>query len=81
MPVDYALQARIQYLKWIDQEDASEAEFVRTCRDYAKGEQPTYLTDRQKEFIGLKAKDADYLYAHNMCQLVIDAVTERLSVE
>jgi hypothetical protein len=81
MPVDYALQARIAYLKWIDQEDTSEAAFVRTCRDYAKGEHPTYLTDRQKEFVGLKAKDADYLYAHNMCQLVIDAVTERLNVE
>lgn len=81
MPVDYALQARIAYLKWIDQEDADAAAFVRSVREYAKGEQPTYLTERQKEFVGLKAKDADYLYCHNMCQLVIDAVTERLSVQ
>lgn len=80
MPQDYALAVRTAYLQWIDAEDASDAAFVRTVRDYARGEQPTYLTDRQKEFLGLKAKDANYLYAHNMCQLVIDAVAERLSV-
>jgi len=81
MPVDYNLQARIAYLKWTDAEEADDAAMVRLVRDYAKGEHPTYLTPRQQEFIGLQAKDADHLYAHNMCQLVIDAVAERLVVE
>jgi len=80
MPVDYALEAKLSYLSWLAAEDRAAEEFVRTLRDYAAGEHPTYLTDRQKEFLGLKAKKADHLYAHNLCQLVIDAVVERLEV-
>lgn len=81
MPVNYNDAARIAYLQWLDAEDSADQEWVRTLREYASGEHPTYLTDRQEEFLGLKAKDSDHLYAHNLCQLVIDTVVERLSVE
>ena len=80
MAVDYTDQARIAYLSWVAAEDNEAELWVRTLREYARGEHPTYLTDRQEEFIGLKAKDADHLYAHNLCHLVIASVVERLHV-
>lgn len=78
--VDYSIEARISYLTWMSNEDAAEELEVRTLREYASGEHPTYLTDRQKDFIGLKAKDATHLYAHNLCALIIDTVVERMRV-
>lgn len=80
MPVDYNVQARIAYLKWITEEDAAQQQWVRTLRDYASGEHPTYLTDRQQNFVGLKAKNTSHLFAHNLCSLVIAVVVERLAV-
>ena len=78
--VDYSALARLAYLQWLDNEDAAKEEAVRTWREYAAGKHPTYLSDRQKEFINLKASDANHLYAHNLCKLVIDTVVERMSV-
>jgi len=80
MPVDYTTEARLAYLGWLENEERAEEEHIRTLRDYLAGRQPVYLTDRQKEFIGLKAKNADYLYAHNLCSLIVDTATERLTV-
>lgn len=81
MAQDFALAARIAYLRWLASEDAAEEQLTRTLRDYIGGQQPVYLTDRQKEFIGLKAGARTCLYAHNLCRLVIDALVERLNVE
>lgn len=80
MPVDYNAQARIAYLSWLSSSDVEEQAWVRTLREYAAGEHPLYITDRMQEFVGLKARDSEHPYAHNLCQLVIDAVTERLEV-
>ena len=54
MPVDYNMEARIAYLSWLAAEDMSEAAWVRTLRDYTNGNQPIRLTDRQKEFLGIR---------------------------
>ena len=81
MPQDFAATAQIAYLRWLASEDHAAQTLLRTVREYAGGQQPTYLTDRQKEFIGLKKATAAYLYKHNLCQLVIDTLAERLSVE
>jgi hypothetical protein len=81
MPQDFTAEAKLSYLRWVDDSETGEAAFVRTLREYVAGEQPTYTTERQKAFLGLKAKDADHLFAHNLCALVIDAVVERLMVE
>ena len=78
--VDYNALARIAYLQWLDNEDAAKEANICRWREYAAGEHPTYLTTRQKEFVGLKAADANHLYAHNLCRLVIDTVVERMSV-
>jgi len=80
MVQDMRLEAQIAYLRWLSLEEAAEEQLVRTLRDYAAGAHPVYLTERQKQFIGLKASTTARLYSHNLCQLVIDAVVERLSV-
>jgi len=80
MPQDYQLEARLAYLAHLAQEDTDAENYVRTLRDYAGGQHPAYLTDRQKEFLGLKAKNSNYLFAHNLCALVIASVVERLHV-
>ena len=78
--IDYTVQARIAYLSWLEAEDSAVVSWLRTIRDYAEGRHPVYLTDRQKEFIGLLAKSTSHLYAHNLCGLVVDTVVERLKV-
>jgi hypothetical protein len=54
MPVDYRVEARIAYLMWLANEDKTEAKFTALLRDYYSGKQPVRLTDRQKEFLGLR---------------------------
>ena len=80
MPQNFAEAARLAYLSWLQAEDNAEELFIRTARDYVAGRHPTYLDDRQKEYLGLTAKDADHLFAHNLCQLVIQSLVERLAV-
>jgi hypothetical protein len=88
MPQDYSVTAQIAYLRWLASEDTEAERLLRTVRDYAGGQQPVYLTERQKQFIGLdtrrgataKGRADTRLYAHNLCQLVIDVLAERLSV-
>ena len=80
MPTNYTDVARLSYLTWLSSQDAAEEQWVRTLREYASGQHPMYLTTRQKEFIGLKSKSTETLFAHNLCGLVIDTVVERLSV-
>jgi hypothetical protein len=80
MPTNYTDEARLAYLRGLASEDAADQEWLRTIRDYADGRHPAYLTDRQKEFLGLRTRTYDYLYAHNLCRLVIQAVVERLAV-
>ena len=77
MPVDYSVAARIAYLKWAASIDDEEAANVQRWRDYVDGDHPVYLTERQREFLGLSGGTE---YAHNLCALVIDVVVERLNV-
>lgn len=80
MPTDYNLQAQIAYLSWVAAGDAEIESRIRVVRDYAAGKHPVFLTDRQKEFIGLQSRSATNLFSHNMCALVIDCLVERLEV-
>ena len=69
---------RLSYLKWLAQEDMSEAQEIYKRRRYYDGNHPTYLTDRQKEFVNLIQKDKTF--ADNYCKGVVDLLAERLSV-
>lgn len=80
MPQDFATEARLALLAFEATERSEEESWIRRLREYRRGEQPVYLTDRQEEYLGLKAKKANYPYAHNICQLVIDVLVERLHV-
>lgn len=80
MPVNYDVEATLAYLRWMADEDEAEEAWLRTLRDYMEGDHTIYLTDRQKEYIGLDSKDLDYPFSHNDCRLVVDAVVERLHV-
>lgn len=71
-------EVRLSYLKWRAQEDIDEAKDVHTRRLYYDGDHPTFLTDRQKEFINLN--QADRKYSDNYCKDVVDILAERLSV-
>jgi len=80
MPIDYGVTARLAYLQWLDSEETAEQEWIRVLRDYHAGNHPVYLTDRQKEFIGLEPRHSDHLFAHNLCSLIVATVAERMSV-
>lgn len=80
IPVNWITQARLVYLSHLATEDADAIAWGRTLREYFEGQHPVYLDARQKEFIGLKARDTNYPYAHNLCHLVVAAVVERLHV-
>lgn len=81
MPTDYNLEAQLAYLSWIASEDADDERMIRVARDYAAGKHPVFLSDRQKEFIGLQGRDTTHLFAHNMCALILDCLVERLQVD
>jgi len=69
---------RLSYLLALALEDTAEADLVRVHRDYYSGDHPTYLTDRQKEFLALKN---DYKFRANYCAPVCDIAAERLQVQ
>lgn len=70
--------ARLAYLAHLAAEDAAEQKWIRTLRAYYDGEHPTYLTSRMKEFIGLKSRDGEHLYQHNLCHLIVGEAVGRL---
>jgi len=78
--MDFSNEAQLAYLSFLAGEDSAAAAWVRALRDYWVGDHPSYLSDRQKEFLGIRAKKADHLFSHNLCGLVVAAVVERLSV-
>lgn len=51
---------------------------VLRAREYHAGDQPTYLTDRLKEFLNIG--DDDGVFAMNVTRVVVVAVAERLQV-
>lgn len=79
MAVNTDLQ--IAYLRALANEDSAGADWVRVLRDYFDGNHPTFVPERVKEFIGLKAKDAKHLFQQNLCQLVVAEAAGRLRVQ
>lgn len=68
---------RVSYLEAEAAAIEEEAALVRAYRDYYAGTHPTYLTDRQKEFLALAL---DYDFRVNYCAPVVDIPAERLQV-
>lgn len=65
------------YLAWLFDREATTQEAYTQYREYYDGDQDTLLTDRQKEFLELKAGQEFNL---NVCPIVVDSLAERLVV-
>jgi len=67
----------MSFKEWLAlEEKARRANYV-AYRSYYEGDHPTQLTDRQKKYLELKS---DARFCANYCQVVVDALAERLSV-
>ena len=51
---------------------------VRDYRAYYAGDQPTYLTPRQEEYLGPLLTEAEHGFTFNVCKPVVDTLRERL---
>jgi hypothetical protein len=69
--------ARMAYLRLLAERQTQDAQQVDTYRDYYEGEQPVSLTQRQRQFIGLKTGQ---IFCENYCAMVVDSLAERLTV-
>lgn len=59
------------------QQRRADQKTIAAARDYYRGDHPTSLSDRQRQFLGMRGK---VNFCANYCRLVVDAVAERLKV-
>lgn len=69
--------AELAYLNWLAGEELTRQKNVQQARDYYAGEHALSLTDRQREFLGIKSGGR---FAANYCETVVNALSERLIV-
>ncbi len=69
--------AELAYLNWLAGEEMTRQTNVQQARDYYAGEHALSLTDRQREFLGVKSGGR---FAANYCETVVNALAERLIV-
>ena len=69
--------AELAYLNWLAGEELTRQQNVQQARDYYAGEHELSLTDRQREFLGIKSGGR---FAANYCETVVNALVERLIV-
>lgn len=56
-----------------------DGQLVRLYRDYVEGRQRSFLTQRQRAMLNIKSSALEQLYI-NYCELVVDAMADRLTV-
>lgn len=69
--------AELAYLNWLAGEELIRQKNIQQARDYYAGEQALSLTDRQREFLGIKSGGR---FAANYCETIVNALAERLIV-
>jgi hypothetical protein len=69
--------AELAYLNWLAGEELTRQTNIQQARDYYAGEHALVLTDRQREFLGIKSGGR---FAVNYCEAIVNAVAERLIV-
>ncbi len=65
------------FMEWLESEELSRQQMVRTYRDYYEGDPPTVLTDRMRSYLSLERKKE---FGANVCAVIVDTVVERLGV-
>jgi len=73
------LERYIHMQSLVDRQQAA-ADKVKALRAYYSGEHPVMLTDRQQEFLGPLLNSTEFTFAHNLVRVVINTLSERLSV-
>ena len=69
---------RQSYLEWLILEDRERQEKYKGYRAYYDGDHDVMLTERQKAFLELKANQD---FSANYCQLVVDELERRMTME
>lgn len=69
--------AELAYLNWLAGEELTRQKNVQQARDYYAGAHEISLTDRQREFLGIKSGGR---FCANYCETVVNALSERLIV-
>ncbi len=69
--------ARMAYLRLLAERQTQDAQQIDTYRDYYEGEHPVSLTQRQRQFLGLKTGQ---VFCENYCAMIVDSLAERLTV-
>ncbi len=70
--------AELAFAHWQYEEELTRQKQIVTARKYHEGEQPTFLTDRARTFLGVEELEADFCM--NVVRGVVEAVTERMMV-
>lgn len=70
--------ARLAYLEWLFHQEETRQDNVATYRDYYDGDHGVVLTERQEEYLALHGGDVHFCM--NLCQVVVDAMVDRLRV-
>lgn len=73
------LERYIHMQSIVDRQQAA-AEKVLALRAYYAGDHPVMLTPRQQEYLGPLINGTDFTFAHNLVRVVVNTLSERLSV-
>lgn len=69
--------ARLAYMLALAERQTQDAAQIEMYRDYYEGEHPVSLTQRQRQFLGLRVGQ---VFCENYCAMVVDSLAERLTV-
>jgi len=70
-------KVRMAFLKWLNNQDTARYTAYAAYRDYYDGDHDTQLTERMAKYLQVKR---DQEFNANYCPIVVDALSERLSV-
>lgn len=72
-------QLDLTYLEAVTEAERERQRQIVRARDYHEGDQPTFLSDRLREFLNIQ--DADEEFPMNVTRIVVTAVAERLVIK
>lgn len=72
-------QLDLTYLEAVTEAERERQRQIVRARDYHEGDQPTFLSDRQREYLNIKNPNEEF--SMNVTRIVVTAVGERLIVK
>lgn len=77
MPNVIADDTKLSFLRWLVAEDETRQNNYRQFREYYDGTHDTQLTERQRQYLELRAGQE---FNDNYCQIPVDSLAERLTI-